>query len=61
MTKRILKRLSIILSASLFVRNSCPVLAYELDNDKSSIKSVEYQNTKDEDFENLSVVYAELA
>ena len=61
MTKNFLKRLSIILSASLFVRNSCPVLAYELDNDKNSIESVEYQNTKDEDFENFSVVYAELA
>ena len=61
MTKNFLKRLSIALSALLFIGNSYPVLAYELDNNKNSIESVEYQNAKDEDFKNLSVVHAELA
>ena len=60
MTKRILKRLSIVLSVLLFIGNSYPAFAYDLKNG-NSIENVEYQNTKEKDFTDEISVYAELA
>lgn len=61
MKRKILKLLSIVLSSITIFANIPTTFAYNLDASDNSIESVEYQNTEDESFVNVSDVFAELA
>ena len=60
MKRKALKLLSIVLSNVMIFGTVLPTSAYNLDEDHNSIESVEYQNTEDEDFTNVTNVFAEL-
>ena len=60
MKRKNLKLLSIILSSTMIFGTVLPTSAYNLDENNNSVESVEYQNTTDEDFENMANVFAQL-
>ncbi len=60
MKNKLLRTLAAVLSVTTIASTSFPSLAYELDENGNSIEEIEYQNDKDEDFENSTNVFAEL-
>ena len=60
MKNKILRILSLALAVTTTLSTSIPVFAYDVDEHDNSIESVEYQITEDEDFNNVTNVFAQL-
>ena len=54
------KYTSLVLAGLMCFSSITPAFAYDLDENKNSIESVEYQNTNDADYSNQTNVFAEL-
>lgn len=60
MKKKLLQTLSLGLAIVTVAVNSLSAFAYDLDENRNSIESVEYQESANEDFTNVTNVFAEL-
>ena len=54
------KHISLMLAALMCFTSIIPSFAYDLDEKGNSTESVEYQNTEDEDYTNVTNVFAEI-
>ena len=60
MQRKLLKICSLFLSLTATFSNIIPTFAYDLDEDKNSIESIEYQNTNDDYFDASSLIFAKI-